>query len=755
MAQSGPTPFYLLQPAFTTGEISKEVANRVDLEKYQFALLKAENCYIRPYGPVYRRSGTVYCNPTKYADKQCILVGFNFTNDLNYMLEIGHQYIRVHKNGTYIGVEMITPFTESDLTALRFAQSADVMYITSGKYPIKQLARYSETDWRLTDFEFSHVYYDSGLSINEITDAEITPSAISGTVTLTATVDIFTSKMVGGYIKLRQDMPSKTVTTNNGTTDAVLVGEQWKVISGGTWTGNFEIQKSIDGNTWEEYRKYSGTNNFNPTESGTVSEYIYLRVVCSISSGTCTVNLTALPYVHDGTAKITGYTDSKHITAVVNEDFGSTAATDDYQFGAWSDEFGYPKTVCFFQDRLCFGGTQKQPYMAWMSRSGDYPNFSTKKASGTLTNDSAIAVSFISRKQFSILHMVPSSDLVILTEGNEWIISGGEVVTPTNITPEMQTTRGCNSCEPLTIGSRIVFVQGRGSAVRDMGYSFETDSYGGMELTLLAGQIIKGIKIIDDAYKQEPDSIIYFVRSDGTIACLSYIREQEVYAWSTIKTDGEYEAVVNIPEGEEDSIYAVVKRMVNGKTVRYIERFDNNYDGDIPNDYVMLDCSKIFDFDTASDELTGLEYLKGKTVDIIGDGRPFKNYTVSDDGTITLPTKVNRAIVGLPYTMNIELPNIEVQLKDGTMQGRYKQVSEATLRIENSLGGSVGTTFDNQGDIQYDEFSAVSGLTLYSGDKVVTPPIGGFDRDGRLCITSREPYPFNLLAVIRKVTFGG
>ena len=112
---SGPNPFYVLQPAFTAGEISNAVANRVDLDKYQYALLTAENCYIRPYGPVYRRSGTVYCIATKYADKRCILAGFNFTDDINYLLEIGDRYIRIHRNGEYLGIEIVTPFTESDL----------------------------------------------------------------------------------------------------------------------------------------------------------------------------------------------------------------------------------------------------------------------------------------------------------------------------------------------------------------------------------------------------------------------------------------------------------------------------------------------------------------------------------------------------------------------------------------------------------------------------------------------------------------
>ena len=104
---------------------------------------------------------------------------------------------------------------------------------------------------------------------------------------------------------------------------------------------------------------------------------------------------------------------------MVNEPFGSTESTTTYAFGAWNSNFGYPKTVCFFQDRLCFGGNNKRPYMVWMSRSGDYPNFGVEKVSGTVTDDSAIAASFISRKQFDILHLIPSVDLLVLTQGSK------------------------------------------------------------------------------------------------------------------------------------------------------------------------------------------------------------------------------------------------------------------------------------------------------------------------------------------------
>lgn len=855
---SGLTPYYLLQPAFTGGEISAEVANRVDLDKYQLAVLQAYNCLIKPHGPIYRRPGMKYMARTKYSDKACILVPFNGADNTDFLLEIGEKYIRVHKNGLYINIEVVTPYTADMLQDLRFVQSADTMFIASGKYPVKQLARYSDTDWRFADFEITDMYFDESTSLENYSgisytvpgsytfqptvtgeyqidisgaggggggavtwrrhgehhtynyaakggdgyysnagtqgvtygadggaaggaggikgspngkagangwvkilytgNKELTPSGTQGDITLTSNKNIFASSKPGAYIKLKQEIASKTVSTSNGTTERVRVGENWKVISHGTWSGSFAIEKSDDGESWKEYRKYTSKDDYNPSESGSVTEPVFLRAVCTISSGTCTVDLTAMAYNAEGVVKLTEITSDSTAKAHVEKELGSTDMTTNFLWGAWSEEFGYPQTLCFFQDRLCFGGTKKQPYMVWMSRTGDYGNFSVEKASGTVTDDSAVALAFVSRKQFKILHLIASTDLIVLTAGNEWTVSGSDTVTPSKAVPKMQTTRGCSTVEPLMIGGRIVFVQGRGSTVRDMAYSYETDSYGGNDLTLLAKHIIENVQIVDSAYKQEPDSTIYFVRSDGSMACLSYIMEQKVYAWSTIETQGKIEAVAAVQEGDEDIIYLVVQREINGAIVRNIEYLAKNpAKSNNPDDYIMLDNA--IEYSTAEKssgetEIDAAE-LAGEKVTVIGDGRMYSGLTVSQDGTVTLPAAVQHAFIGLPYRSIVELPNVEIKTGDGTMQGRKKQISNCILRLSNSLGGMVGPDINTMDLMNFDEQNAVSDIKLFTGDKHMTLPIGGFNNEGRVIIVTDEPYPFNLLAVVREVSFGG
>ena len=750
-------PYYLLQCSFAAGEISPEVANRVDLDKYNSAVLKARNCHIRPYGPIYKRPGMRFIVRTKYNDKKSILVPFNgATANDDYLLEIGHEYIRVHKAGQYLGLELATPFTENILSNLRFTQSADTLFIASGDYPVKKLVRYSDTSWGFSDFTISDQYYDISI-IESDEDNTITPSGTSGSITLTSRDNLFTADMVGTNILLKQEVPTQEVSTSNGTTASIYAGEGWKVITHGTWTGTVTVQRSTDNSTWETYRQYTGKNDFNPSDRGSVSEGYYLRVVCSISSGTCEASLSRLPYSQEGTAKITGYTNAKSVTASVTKSFGTTSPSKVYSFGVWSPKFGYPKTIAFFQDRLCFGGSKAQPYMLWMSRSGDYANFSVEKVSGTVTDDSAVAVGLLSRKQFQIKHLLASTDLIILTAGNEWIISGNDVVTPSNINAKMQTTRGCSDVEPIAVGGRIVFIQGRGSTVRDMGYSFETDSYGGNDLTIFAKHIIHGVQIEDAAYKQEPDSTLYMVRSDGTMACLAYIYDQKVYAWSTIDTEGEIEAVSVIQEGDEDSVYVIVKRSINGTIVRNIECFNNNNNSCTdPDCYIMLDCAtKITGTEETAASTFNVPSLANLTINVLADDRFFENIIVDSNGNFELPTKAVNVIAGLPYTMEIELPNVEIKTGDGTMQGRKKQISGCTLRLSNTLGGEIGNDGSLLDMIPYDENSTTYKLSLYSGDKEIALPIGGFNIEGRVLIRSNEPFPFNLLMAVREVSFGG
>lgn len=746
-----PNAYYAIQPAFTGGEISKDVASRVDLDKYQLALLQAENATIRPYGAVRKRPGLIYCGAAKYPGRRATLRRFEFSVSISYLLEIGHEYIRVWRDGTYLGVELTTPFTEYDLDKLRFVQSVDVLYICSGSHPVKKLLRYAEDDWKLESVDWTMPAYGD---VNMDEELTITPSGTTGTITLTASDDLFTSDRVGDTIKIEQYV--NTASTSGST--PITVGETWKVITHGTWSGTVRVQVSYDDSTtWTTLRTYTGADDYNPTESGDVDEYCLMRLSLSISSGSCNANLSAYPYTHIGYAKITAVTSATSATATVTKALGNTDSTDDWYWCAWSDTDGYPSCATFFQDRLVLGGSAAFPQRIWMSKSGDYENFGVDKEDGTVTDDSAISADLLSQQSYTINHLDCGTDLIVMTEGNLWTISGAETVTPSSMTPRLQENYGTNDVVPMRVGSRLVYVQRRGSIIRDTGYSYDTDSYIGQDLTLLAKHLIKGREIRGAAYAQEPDSVLYFVTDAGGLICLTYVPEQKVYGWSHFVTDGAFDAVCSIASGNNDVVYAVVERTVNGSTVRYIERFDlDRSESAEQQEYTMMDSAKIYTLETPSDALTGLDHLEGKSVCVMGDGYLYDSATVSDGG-ITLPEKCSSIVVGLPYTMIIEQPNWDAGNTDtGTIQGRKKHISGATLRLTNSFGGTLGPDAEHQNPIIYDANRMELGdSVLYTGDKRVNLAIGGFNYNGRTYLIHEEPYPFSLSAIIREVTFGG
>lgn len=761
-------PIYISQLAFTTGEVSPDVSSRFDLEQYKSALLEAENVVIRPYGAVAKRQGSQYVGQVKYSDKPTRLFEFTTNTNNSFMLEFGDKYIRVWNYGIYTGIEVTTPFTSDILFDLNCNQSGDVMFICSGKYPIQTLSRYSDTDWRMSTYKLTEQPYDE---INTDNGHTLT---VNGD-TITSTKDLFTQDMVGSVIQIAYyveavhtksagEVVEKRVhrgllplliektynninyNVENYSTDTEL---SWKFTTHGTWEGTVKIQISNnDGQTWKDYRTYTSKNDYNVTDTGKIEAGARLKYVSDIKSGSVNCDLSIMPFTQYGVVEIKSVTDAKN--AKVNVLNGIKEGEPSYQWklGSWNRGRGYPKLCTFYQDRFVVAATDSKPNFIWFSRTGDYPNFGVEKVEGTITDDSAITLPVINRKMCEIRHLVPANDLIILTSGNEWIVRGDKTITPTNCNLKTQTQRGALKCEPQFIGNRCVFVQERGGTVRDMGYSYESDNYTGQDLTLFVKTLVKGHVAITSAYAQDPDSIIYYVRDDGQLNCLTYIPEQKVYGWSHFVTNGKYRYVENVAEGDQDTIYFIVDRVINNKSVKCIERSIPLYTED--NSDVFLDCYVKVANSIKTDYINA-PHLVGQMVDIVIDGQQMPSRVVPPTGVIKLDGKANVITVGLPYTTKIKIPNVEQQINDGTLQGRVATVSRVVLRMYKSFGGKVGRTFDRMDDI------TLPPNELFTGDKpVILPKMGiNYSTDTSICIKHSDPFPFNLLSITRIVEIGG
>lgn len=580
---------------------------------------------------------------------------------------------------------------------------------------------------------------------------ELKPSATSGNdVTITATKDTFTPGMVNSHIKLTQQAENQSerieiqASSITEETKSIRVGKAWKITTHGTWKGKVTVYHSDDNKTWQEYRSYKSNNDQNFTESGTVTTPTWMKAVAVTDadngSGKLTVDFSRNPYSNDGTAKITEVVSPTEAKASVITDFANTDKTQVYALSSWNQDNGYPKMACFFQDRLVLAATKKEPYSIWMSRTGDYPNFGIEKVDGGVTDDSAIKADLITRNGFEILHLVPAKDLVILTTGNEWIIEGSSVITPAKINPRPQTMRGSNTCPPQHIGNRIVHVQRSGKTVRDLGYQYDADNYNGDDLTLLATHLTEGNKLVSSAYIQEPNSTLYYVRDDGALLSLAFIKEQNVFAWSHHKTDGKYKKVASIPNGASDVLYVTVER--DGKT--YIERFNPDIEAAVYMDSYI----------TGSGNSVEASHLIGKTAQVLADGTRLQDAVVPENGLVAFGQSFSDITIGLAYETRVEQPGPDIGLKEGTMQARISKINTVVLRVEKSYGGHIGYTFQDKDmdELRYEDYE-----TLETGDIVQQMPVAniGSNTKNHICIKHDEPFPFELNAIIREVSIDG
>ena len=146
---------------FTGGELSPRLDGRNDLTKYSSGCKTLENFIVYPHGAAARRPGTNFISEVKTSAKKTRLIPFEFSTTQTYILEFGDQYIRIYKDQGQVqsggsAVEIATPYLEAELFELKFAQSADVMYICHPNHEVEKLSRTSHTAWTLTDVDFTN-----------------------------------------------------------------------------------------------------------------------------------------------------------------------------------------------------------------------------------------------------------------------------------------------------------------------------------------------------------------------------------------------------------------------------------------------------------------------------------------------------------------------------------------------------------------------------------------------------------------------
>lgn len=734
------------QSNFAGGEISPRAFARTDVRRYANAAGGIQNFTVGVRGEATRRRGSYYAGPVKSASGRVRMVRFEVSTIAAYVLEFGASYVRFWRNRAQVEsspgtpLEVATPYALADLRELRFAQSADVLYICHPDYAPRKLTRTSATSFTLTTIAFQ----DGPWLPENDSATTMTPSAKTGTITITASAATFAAADVGRLISIRDDAPAWAAAT------AYSVGN----IVAAYYAGTTRLYRCVT----------AGTSATADPTTGVEPEYdknAPHEETDAVRDGTVVWRYLGRGKSAWGWATISGFTSTTVVDAVVTDPFPATTAARLWRLGEWGGGRGYPACMTFHAGRTVWAGSTAAPQTVWTSETGDFESMSPSEEDGavldtnaitfTLDDDQVNSIGWISSFNRGLFLGAPSGEFVVNPTNQNAALS------PSNVRADRKGDRGSSAVTAgLRIGSSLAFVTRGGKKVREFVYDFSTDSFKASDLTVLA-EHITGAGIVDIARQNEPTAALWLVRSDGVLLSLTYDQDEEVRAWSRHVLGGtdvvvESVAVVPGPDGTDDDVYIAVARTIGGSTVRYVEWIGVPFDGtrEDQTDGFFVDCGLTYD-GAAATTISGLAHLNGQTVNICADGAVRPQAVVSG-GQITLSAPAASVVhVGLPITAYVDLLKPELPLPDGTLQARQQRVVKMWLRLHESLGGQVIRGGVSEGIYLRTAADAMTeALPLFSGDHPITPP-AGWDRGALVRVQTTDPLPMTLLGVVAEV----
>ena len=807
---------------------------------------------------------------TSQVELKSRLLAFQFNVEQAYILEFYNNGFRIFKDGGQVtsgspasAVEVTTTYTTAQLPDLKFAQSADVMYVVHPSHPVRKISRTSHTAWTIADVDFARGPF---LDVNTTTTTMTASAATGSSITITASAvtgvnagDGFTAAVdVGRLIKLHHGFAKITAVTD--TTHCTATAQE---------NENFiaELEPAYTASTIglvEGDPSATGLeHNDRITDSAKqfVEEGFERGMTITVSgAGTSANNGDYLIVAVSEDMMLISPSDdcvteaaSSSITVV-----GKLVADKEWRLGAFYIA-SYPAAVTFYEQRLVLAATGNQPQTIFFSVGADFENFTP----GT-DADSALTYQIGSNFVNVIRYLSSSRSLLVGTSGGEFAVRASgtdEPLSPINAQIKQQSAYGAANMQPVQVGNAVLFLQRALRKIRELTYNYDSDSYVAPDLTILSEHITEG-GLSELAFQQEPDNIVWGIRADGILAGMTYRREEQVVAWhrhkiggisgaATVtatdyvniavgttlkltKSDGStvtftseavsgsapaetlgfrpnesndttadniftainahadftvanpaanvvtiiettragngflsiastddvrlavtsqsnalVESVATIPATDEDEVWIIVQRTINGATKRYIEYMKSFDFGTDIEDAFFVDSGLTYD-STAATTLSGLDHLEAENMHIITNGSTHTNQTVAS-GAVSLTRSTTKAHVGLPFASTLQTMRLEAGATDGTAQGKVKRIDEVTVRLYRTVNALVGGDTSTLDRISFrsgaDPMDAA--IPLFTGDKQIELP-SGFDQDGYVVVQQDLALPMTLIAVIAR-----
>jgi hypothetical protein len=408
---------------------------------------------------------------------------------------------------------------------------------------------------------------------------------------------------------VRADNSTSTFVNNTNViptslTDTVRTKGDYTFVSDTYTTGDSsKIWRKKGDAEWQEHRPFSAAVSYTATEDEDDIRYAITRNNADIN-GTFTARDQDWRSISEVTeeisttaAKVMAITDIYMVGGEADNDISTWAE------GPWGQFRGFPQAVTFYESRLWWGGSTSDPQTLWGSRSSRFQDH-TK---GINPDDALIYV--INDNDVSRIQYLAVSELMIAgTANKEYLIGAANIdnaLSPTEPPKDRpKSSLGSGRIQPVLLNDALFFAQGQGRKIRALRVKADLIEAKADDATLLANHMFE-LDPTQFAVQRIPDSLLWVTRSDGTLCSLAYEPEEEVFGWSRHVTgdmsqnllDGlsdpsaSFESVAVIKGTQEDNIYVSVKRIVDGSTVRYIERMATRFIDSL-DEAVMVDSAK-------------------------------------------------------------------------------------------------------------------------------------------------------------------
>jgi hypothetical protein len=784
-------PISHIKNVFNAGELSPKVWSRADLEKWHGGCKTLLNMLPIPQGGVVRRPGFECIKTAKNNNTPIRLIPFVFSTTQAYMLEFGPAYMRVYMNGGQAqvagnGTALLMHFDDGSYSTNFYDSSsfAHNISVVGNAKQWKWIKKFGETSLRTTDIVDSYVYSaddsDWFHAANPFTiDAWIFPIDTGN-----RSHGIFAQYQdVGNFYELTHNHSTSKLSfvVKTGNTEYFNLNNTWSP-TGYNWyhvamirgwgnnannwaltvdgspiattannysmpdlAGNFQIGKSSNINHFgyiDEFRVSKGVARWTEPFSPPVSEYPGADasgVAAEISTNYTSADLSKLQFVQSYDTMY--ITHQNHAPAQLLRQSHTSWNLSDIVFAnnstpsEWSNNNGWPRACAFYQDRLAFAGSTTFPSRLWFSKTGNYTDLTT----GANDND-GMKLNLLSGTSDTIFWLASGQSLLCGTDTGIQSIAAANgsnaALTPTNKKNYKESYFGSGEVGPVELGDLVLHVGNPASKVRELGFNWQRDGFGSVELSVLADHLFEGYAIEEMAYQQSPNEVVWCRRSDGNMVAITYMQDQQVSAWSQ-HASGNILSIATIPGQTETELWAAIEREINGNNVTTIERMSPFEQKDF-NNSLFLDSYKQHN-GAATTTLNGLDHLNGQN-----------NITYLADGVIGTANVANNSIAvannstvitaGLAYNSTVETLPVEIETQAGASMFEEKRITEIAIRCRNSAGGTYGP------DSNY-QTALYENNALTNGVKKNLSLRGGYDPVRFVVIQQTDPLPLNIDAI--------